>query len=46
LINHDDTKREFAYADKDNASLSAAKENGWHVVSMKNDWKQVFVFDN
>ncbi len=45
LINHDDAKREFAYADKDNASLSATKENGWHVVSMKNDWKQVFAFE-
>lgn len=42
LINHDDEKREFAYAEDDNASLSAAKENGWLVVSIKNDWKSVF----
>lgn len=46
LINHDDDQREFAYAEKDNASLSAAKEGGWHVVSMKNDWKRIFSFDN
>jgi acid phosphatase (class A) len=45
LINHDDAEREFAYAEKDNASLNAVKENGWHVVSMKNDWKQVFAFE-
>jgi len=42
LVNHDDEKREFAYAEDDNASLSAAKENGWLVVSIKNDWKTVF----
>lgn len=42
LVNHDDEKREFAYAEKDNASLNAAKMNRWLVVSMKNDWKSVF----
>jgi phosphoserine phosphatase len=46
LINHDDDKREFAYAEKDNASLNAAKEGDWHVVSMKNDWLKIFPFDN
>ena len=45
LINHDDEVREFAYAEKDNASLNAAKSGGWHVVSMKNDWKRIFPFD-
>ena len=44
LINHDDDVREFAYAEKDNASLNAAKEQGWQVVSMKKDWKRVFPF--
>ena len=43
LINHDDALREFAYAEKTNASLNAAKKYGWYVVSMKNDWKTVFV---
>jgi hypothetical protein len=42
LVNHDDEKREFAYAEDDNASISAAKANGWFVVSIKNDWKSVF----
>ena len=44
LINHDDETREFAYAEKDDASLNAAKKYGWHVVSMKDDWKQIFAF--
>lgn len=42
LINHDDAQREFAYQEPDNASLNAAQTNGWNVVSIKNDWKQVF----
>ncbi|MBL0711949.1 MAG: haloacid dehalogenase-like hydrolase [Colwellia sp.] len=42
LVNHDDEKREFAYAEKNNASLKAAKVNNWFVVSMQNDWKSVF----
>ncbi len=42
LVNHDDEKREFAYAEADNASLNAAKANGWVVVSIKSGWKSVF----
>jgi len=45
LINHDDDAREFAYSEDDSASLSAAREQGWHVVSMKNDWTRVFPFE-
>jgi len=37
--------REFEYGEKNNESLDAAKQHGWHVVSMKNDWKKVFSFD-
>ena len=44
LVNHDDEKREFAYVEDDNASLGAAKANGWLVVSIKNDWESVFRF--
>ena len=43
LINHDDAAREFAYAEKDNFSLDAAKQNGFTVVNIKSDWKTVFV---
>ena len=42
IINHDDSTREFSYQEKDSASLKASAKNNWHVVSMKNDWKQVF----
>jgi phosphoserine phosphatase len=42
LINHDDSTREFFYWEKDSASLKAAAKNKWHVVSMKNDWKEIF----
>lgn len=45
LVNHDDNIREFAYSEKDSASLNAAKESQWHVVSMKNDWLTIFSFD-
>jgi phosphoserine phosphatase len=42
LIDHDDAAREFAYGEKDNASLNAAKKYGFRVVSVKNDWKTIF----
>jgi len=42
LVHHDDADREFAYDEEDNASLDAARENGWSVVSMRDDWKRVF----
>lgn len=44
LVNHDDADREFAYAEKDNGSLNAAREHGWTVVSIKDDWSMVFPF--
>jgi len=54
LVLHDDAAREFAYGPArglPDARLGGAftpaleehaKRNGWTVVSMKNDWKQVF----
>ena len=42
IINHDDSTREFFYQEKDTASLKAAAKYNWHVVSMKNDWKEIF----
>jgi phosphoserine phosphatase len=42
LVNHDDDGREFAYTSGAEASLAKAKELGWTVVSMKNDWITVF----
>lgn len=46
MVNHDDAVREFEYGEKNNASLDAAKANGWTVVSIKNDWRCVFAFDS
>ncbi|MEH0157129.1 HAD family hydrolase [Limibacter armeniacum] len=42
LVNHDDKDREFAYQEEDSLSLRMAKQNDWHVVSMKEDWNRVF----
>jgi hypothetical protein len=47
LVHHDDAEREYAYdrgshiGELDKA-LDAAREHGWTVASMKNDWKTVF----
>lgn len=42
LVNHNDSVREYGYQEKDNASLNAAAKNKWHVISMKDDWKNIF----
>jgi hypothetical protein len=42
LINHDVAARKFAYGEKDNASLNAAKKYGFTVVNIKSDWKTIF----
>ena len=49
IVHHDDASREVAY-DRDSkigkldTALDAAPEWGWLVVSMKDDWEQVFPF--
>jgi phosphoserine phosphatase len=49
LVHHTDAEREWAY-DRNSAvgrldkALDAASKNGWTVVDMKRDWKQVFPF--
>jgi phosphoserine phosphatase len=42
LIRHDDAGREFAYDSGTEKVLVKAKERGWTVVSMQNDFKVVF----
>ena len=42
LLLHDDTEREFDYTAGAEKSLELARAKGWTVVSMKNDWKDVF----
>jgi phosphoserine phosphatase len=47
LLHHDDAEREFAY-DRDSIigrldhGLNDAAANGWHIVSMKDDFAEVF----
>lgn len=47
LVHHDDAEREYAYGRESSIgrldkALAEAKSRGWTVVSMKDDWKQVF----
>jgi phosphoserine phosphatase len=42
IVSHDDEEREFAYTSAAEASFAKAKELGWTVISMKNDWNTVF----
>ena len=43
LVLHDDDEREFAYTAGAERSLERAREEGWTVVSIRNDWSTVFV---
>jgi phosphoglycolate phosphatase-like HAD superfamily hydrolase len=51
LVHHDDDKREYAYGPKSkvgtftDALMAEAKKKSWTVISMKDDWKQIFAFD-
>ncbi|NVP54839.1 HAD family hydrolase [Mycoplana rhizolycopersici] len=47
IIHHTDADREYAYDRKTDfgrldAALDVAPDNGWIVVDMKNDWKEIF----
>ncbi len=49
LVHHTDTEREYAYDRKSHIgrldkALVEAKQRGWTVIDMKNDWKVVFPF--
>ena len=56
LVLHDDAKREYAYGPAQGlpdtrvgtftqALYDEAKKEGWFVISMKNDWRQIFAFE-
>ena len=51
IVHHTDAEREYAY-DRDthfgrlDAALDAAKVNGWTIVNMKTDWKEIFPVAN
>lgn len=42
LVRHDDDEREFAYTAGAEQSLEVAADQGWTVVSIRNDWATVF----
>ncbi len=50
LVHHDDAEREWAY-DRESSigrldtALDEARERGWTVVSMRNDWNKIFPFE-
>jgi phosphoglycolate phosphatase-like HAD superfamily hydrolase len=57
IVLHDDAEREYAYGPAQglpNTKVGAftqalyeeAKKDGWFVISMKNDWKHIFSFEN
>ncbi len=51
LVHHDDAVREFKYGAESkigtfsDALMAEAKEKQWTVISMKDDWKQIFAFE-
>ncbi len=56
LVLHDDAKREYAYGPAQGlpdtkvgtftqALYDEAKKQGWTVISMKNDWKRIFSWE-
>jgi len=56
LVLHDDAQREYAYGPAaglldtkvgtfSEALMSEAKQHGWFVISMKNDWRRLFAFE-
>jgi phosphoglycolate phosphatase-like HAD superfamily hydrolase len=57
LVHHDDATREYAYGPGgglpdthvgtfSEALMTEANKNGWIVISMKDDWKRIFSFEN
>ena len=43
LLLHDDAEREFDYTTGAEQALQQASDDGWTVVSLKNDWSTIFV---
>lgn len=41
VVNHDDSRREYEYYD--DKLLELSKQNGWIIISMKEDFKNIFI---
>jgi hypothetical protein len=39
---HDDSDREFAYVAGAEQALEIARNEGWSIVSMRDDWATIF----
>lgn len=48
LVHHDDAEREYAYGPESKigtfseALKTEAEKKGWHIISMKRDWREIF----
>ena len=50
IVHHDDADREFAYDRKSpfgrlDRGLEEAPKHGWTIVSMRSDWRRIFLFE-
>jgi phosphoserine phosphatase len=45
LVHHTDAAREYCYS-PGQPTLNAAKQYGWQVIDMKQDWRVIFRFDH
>jgi phosphoglycolate phosphatase-like HAD superfamily hydrolase len=51
LVHHDDVEREYAYGPESKVGtfpdslMDEARQRGWTVISMKDDWKRIFPSD-
>ncbi|MEA3410022.1 MAG: HAD family hydrolase [Pseudomonadota bacterium] len=50
MVHHDDPEREYGYTCDTKVGalckgVELAKQRGWVLISMKNDWKRIFSFD-
>ncbi len=45
LVHHDDAEREYAYDEGTEKALRQAEKNGWQVVSIREDFRRVFPFE-
>ncbi len=45
LVHHDDAVREYVYDRGTERALDLARQDGWLVISMRQDWRRIFPFE-